>query len=418
MVTISSILLVISVVFFTSLERIYIRNLITPFTVTAWPLALISLTTNIFAVKIGFLPITIRTNLFLLLNIVILWCVSFLMNFQKPTLSISKRKYDEIFHEFKNYLPSLYIIAWIIVFYVVYHILGILKQEGFAFFATEEYEEQIVIGLVAHLIQVAKVIFILLMLIQWNKRKSFLYYLTLSFLALIIIALRVKYHFVWVILIVFFIRNLNKPINVQIKTIFKIVLAVSVIFLVNYLIMFIAFTSFSIYNQSMWNFIIGHFFNYIMSGPMILDKWLNLAYSKQWWSLFVVPINFYNLVIGSPERLNAVNFVSPGFVRVSPLYASNVGTSYGVFYLIGGFPLTILMTTILGTVSYRLYKKIFVSPNPINLFLTSVFLVMGFLSFFVQFFTLLSLYEMTLIFLIFILIFKFFNHLTPVRNIV
>ena len=176
--------------------------------------------------------------------------------------------------------------------------------------------------------------------------------------------------------------------------------------------MFYAFTAFSIYNQSMWNFIIGHFYNYIMSGPMLLDRWLNLAYSKPWWSLFIVPMNFINLIIGSPERLDAVSYVSTGFVKVSPLYISNVGTSFGVYYIIGGLPLTILMTILLAIASYYFYGKSILSPNPVNLYFCAIFLVMGFLSFFVQFFTLLSLYEMTTIFLIFISIFKFINHLT------
>ena len=78
----------------------------------------------------------------------------------------------------------------------------------------------------------------------------------------------------------------------------------------------------------MWNFFFTQFMNYLVTGPILLDRWIDLANIKPDWSLFIVFINFTNLIMGKTAMLNAVPYVSHGFMETAPGLTFNIGTSY------------------------------------------------------------------------------------------
>jgi len=412
----SSYTLLLWVLLLSIIEINYTKNIFSPFTVTAWPYAIISILVNTFAVSIGFLPVSVRANFFILLNLSLVWITGLIIYVLGSKKSYQPTDYANVFGKYDKYQGAIYLVAWTIIAVVLVKIFLILSQNGLWYIGTDDYENLMIVGLVAHLIQVAKILLILLVLISWNHKKGFLYYVTVIMLSLIIISIKVKYHIVWVILILFFIKNISRPLEIQSKNLIKIFAFVIVIFFLNYLAMFYTLDYFALTNKNMWQYILGLFYNYTMSGPILLDSWLDLANTKPWWSMLIVFINAKNVIVGDPLRLNAVDFVSPGFMRVSSEHLSNVGTSFGVYVLIGGITFTILMTIVIAAISYYFYYHSRGSKNPISIFLNAVFLTMGFLSFFVQYFTLLSLYEMFIFFCIFILIFEIFNKLNPQRK--
>jgi len=154
----------------------------------------------------------------------------------------------------------------------------------------------------------------------------------------------------------------------------------------------------------------------LLTGPIVLDGWLDLAGIKPDWTLFIIPLNFYYMIIGSPLRIDAVQFVSNGFETLGPGVVSNVGTSFGTYYLIGGFPFAIFITILFAILCYHIYCTSFKSYNYFTLFLTWFLLTICTLSFFVQYFTLLPFYEFPLFFLLLVFLLKSLNRATKNIN--
>ncbi len=411
----SSVILLLIVLVLTVWEKRYYNCLFTPFNVTAWPFVIISVVVNLFAVRIKFLPVSVRVNFFILVNLIIIWVVGYLIyHFNKVPLQ--RIDVYAIFSPLKIFRPFLIVLSWIVIVLVGMRVSSILSKEGLTFIGTAKFEKMMIVGYAAHLSQLAKVLLILLVLFIWNSRKTILDYITIFALALVVLSLMVKYHLIWVILIIFFIKNLHLSYKKQLKKIQIISFMVVVIFILNYLILIFSWRTFSATNPKMWNFIFSLLLNYLMSGPIVLDRWLDLAYTKPWWSLFIVPMNMINVVVGDPERLNAVRFVSVGWLRVAPELYSNVGTSFGVYYIIGGLPLTFLSTIVISFISYLLFTWSYKTKDAIIIFLNVLFLTMGILSFFVQYFTLLSLYEITFFYIILICFFKFILKVKSLNN--
>ncbi len=401
----SSWVLFFSVLGLTAVEKKYSKNLFTPFMVTAWPYAIISVLVNLFAVQLDFLPVTARVNFFVLLNLSLIWLIGMMM-YQSYGIPREKTDFAAIFSRYREFRYFLLSLSWIVILAVTYKVFSILRKEGLLYVSTGEFEDKMVSGLTAHLGQVGAIVLVLYVLSLWNFRKTYFDYLTMLSLGITITAMMVKYPIVWTVLTIFFIKNLNSSVKLQVRKLFYIAGFIILIFVVNFLILYTAWSDFGLTSAAMWKRIWGWFINYLCSGPIMLDKWIDYAHSKPWWSLFVVPINFTNVIIGDPERLNAVKFVSPGFLSVAPGFKSNVGTSFGVYYMIGGFWFTILTTVIIGLLSYYFYLKSFRSSNPIVAYLAAVFLIMGILSFFVQYFTLLTPYYLLVLFSLFVGMFE------------
>jgi oligosaccharide repeat unit polymerase len=212
-----------------------------------------------------------------------------------------------------------------------------------------------------------------------------------------------------VILIVFYLKSGQQPTNIQLKKIINIGIIILILFVTYLFILSIGWQSIGLGNANLWEYFYKQFLNYVVSGPIILDNWLTQGGARPDWTLLIVFMNFLNVIMGNPERINAVPFVSTGFYETLPGYNSNVGTSFGVYYLIGGFWFTIVMTLLISILSHYLFFKSTMSKNPIVLFLNSLFLTLGSLSFFVQYFTSLTFYELPILFIIFISLFKLGN---------
>ena len=172
--------------------------------------------------------------------------------------------------------------------------------------------------------------------------------------------------------------------------------------------------TFSFSNTGLWKFFGRTFLNYFVTGPIILDNWMNFPGVKPDWTLFTVFINTEHVLLGISNMINPIQLVSLPFVSVIPDIASNVGTSLGTYFLIGGYPFTYFMTILFGIVVYYTYFAAYTQKKVIVIFLTCFFLTLLTLSFFVQYFTLLSTYEFPVFFIGLILIFNFYLKLKEI----
>ena len=409
----SSLALFGAVFFLTINEKKRVKNYITPFTVTAWPFAIIDVLVNFFLTDLGFYPVTERVIFFIIINLLIIWLIGYLFSSfsqnRSRTTSIS-----DVFSNYRKYNTLLYIISWISIVLTFIQVFALIKANGGIWFlGSREFEDQMAGGYASHMIQLSRACFILLVFINLNKNKNPVYTFTLFFLMLSAVANQVKYPFIWIVLIVFFFIYIYKPVRVQLLGIIKLSFIISIIFLA---LMSIVFLSWDLSNANISEYLFLQFTNYIVSGPIVLDKWLDFANVKPDFSLFLVYKNFVNVIFGNPIRFLALDHVNLDFFPIGKGYPSNIGTSFGVYYIIGGLPFTFFITAVLSTIKYFIYFKSFKTMNPFIIFYNLFLLTISALSFFGEYMPLLSFWEIPLIIGIIILLFKFLEILSENHN--
>jgi oligosaccharide repeat unit polymerase len=370
-----------------------------------FPFIIIDLFLLFFGKVFDYYQITIRVHLFLILNFIVFWIAGKIIFWKNKNSFLTQEQINSYFRKKIAIDSGLLWVAIILILVGIKIVLGILSTHGLWYLGTEDFEKDVGSGIYGHTVQFSKIIFIYIALKYFlSSRKSIFKFTVLGLLAVIIILAKVKYHIIWAVLITFFMLNFRKNFKSQSKVLANITYIVVMLFAINYIIMFFALTSFDIANENMWKFIFKNFFDYFVSGPIMLDKWLDLPETKPITGLFIVFKNFYNAFWGTGQIENAVKYVSPGFLAVGKYSTSNVGTSFGVYYLIGGMKLTVLSSFILGLIYHKFYLLSSTKNNLIYHYLNAVCLTMSTLSFFVIYFTLLSLYEMFFIFVVLLII--------------
>ena len=404
----SSLVLTFTVLLLTVDEKNRLKNILTPFTATAWPFVIITLLVNFLVHLMGFKMVSARANYFILGNLIIIWLVGYVINYFKgvaPTV-----EYTKVFAEFYKYKYFFIILSWMIFILTYSRVITLVNAKGgWWYIGTDEFSDDILHGIVAHAIMFAKVCFFFLYAIYINRKKNILYYLTLLILVACIFVAQNKYHLMMILLMVFFLENLQKNIKNQIVQILKIAFSLAFLFFLYFMIVAIGWKTKTFATLKIWDYFFKMFMNYLVSGPINLDVWLNFPISKPDWTLFMPWLDLWNFLIGNPNQIFQVPYLSKGFIPTLKGFHSNVGTSFGVYYMIGGIGFTVMTTTVIAIGSYFFYFKSMISNSPVIQYLNFLFLSLGVLSFFVQYFTLLSLYEMSFSFILVFFILKMIN---------
>jgi len=383
-------------------------NLITPFTVAALPIAFISCLVNFIFIYWDINPVTIRVNFFLLLCFFLIWVVGFLFSYFYPKQRF--KNYNNLFKPYERYKNVLIIIALIISIVMFWRVVTLVSANGgWWYLGSQDFEDTIIRGFVAYLVTFGEAVFILLYLVSKGSKNKILSYFTLLILGIAIFMLMVKYNLIWLILMIFFINNLTKDKKIQVRKILKITLILFLVFVLYFLFLTLFWRTFSFANKLVWEYFYKQILNYFLSGTILLDSWLNTPSTKPDWVLLSVFYNFYYVITGNPNRIDVIPFLNNGFETVGQGIYSNVGTGFGVYYLIGGIPFTILMTILFASVSYSIYIKAIKSPNLIILFLMWFILSINTLYYFGQYFTTITFYILPAFFFVLIFIFRLFN---------
>ena len=414
----SSLVFFLCIAGLTVIENRKWNNLYTPFTLTAWPFVVITLLVNFLLYQIGFSMITARANYFVLLNLVFIWIFSYLVSHFNSTERI-KNNLADAFSPYIRYKYIFIILSWVIIIFSFIRLLKFVGLHGgWWYIGTDEFGEKYFRGPVGHAIIYGKVCFLILYCISLlnRRRDNFLIYFTLFFLSLTIISIQNKYHLMIIVLMIFFISNLTKTTKQQIKSIVNVTLLLFMLFIVYFIIVALGWKTATFIQTGIWEHIFKMFLNYLVSGPIILDKWMDFADTKPEWTMFVPIINLFRYVSGNKNLINVIPYVSKGFYQVLKGFHSNVGTGFGVYYLIGGLGFTLMMTLFTSAISYTLYIKCKNFNNPILIFFNTMFLSFGVLSFFVQYYTILSIYEYSLMFFFTILILRVINKLFTINT--
>ena len=355
---------------------------------------------------------TMRAHLFLLVNLIIIWLVGLVFSYAYRYKDIDRTSVDikTIFKPFVRYQYFLMILSLILSVIIFFRVYSLINQfGGWWFFGDERFEEMMIIGPVAHLVQVSKVCFLFLFFIfPYSKRKKYIL-ISLAFLIVSIALIQVKYHLIWMMIMGFLYLNLPKNLSGQLKGVATISLLVLIMMNIFWISLTFAWGTFSFQNEVIKDYLLNNSINYFVSGPILVDRWLDWPGSRPDWVLLTVFQNIYYILMGIPVRVDFIPLISHGFLETAPGVTSNVGTSFGLYYLIGGYTFAFFMTTFLAVISYWFYFKSMKCGSAMFVYLNLLFLTITMLSFFGQYFTTLSLYEMTVIFFLFIFVFKVLN---------
>ena len=411
-VQISSFAFFLAILSLTIYDARRLKTIITPFTVAAWPFAIISLITNFLLNFLRFPPLSMRVHAFVFLNLALFWMIGYLFSkiYEIKGLRILSIDTKDIFRPFVRYQYFLIVLSLIISFIIILRVYILIhKFGGWWFFGDKRFEEMMIVGPVAHLVQVAKVCFLLLFFIYPHSRRKLLIIATLLFLLVSIAFLQVKYHLIWLMIIGFLYLNLPKNLTGQLKGVMKISLLVFLMMNIFWISLTFAWGTFSLQNEGVRDYLINNSINYFVSGPILLDRWLDWPGIKPDWTLLIVFINIFRILIGDPSMIDLIPYVGHGFLETAPGITSNVGTSFGLYYMIGGYPFSLFMTSLVAGLSYLFYYLSYMRKGAVILFLNFIFLTLSMMSFYGQYFTAISLYEMSAIFIIFILVFRTIN---------
>lgn len=406
-----SIPFILTIIALTLLEKKRLGSILTPFTVSAWPFIGIVITNNFFLGQLQFLPITTRSQLFILINLIIIWIAGYILSFRYANeINQERRKISAVFDQWAEYQILFLIFSWIAILVTFFKVYGLMQSHsGFDFFTEQEFEDTMVKGIAAHFTHIGEICFVFLMVTLKKVKHKIYSIITLIGLFLAVAIVQVKYHLIWIILITFFYSNLNKDIKSQVKNIAKI--GIVVLLTMNMFWIFLLIIWGSIGTSGGWDFLVKHSFDYFVSGPIVLEHWLNLGNTRPDWTMLTVPLNLFYVLTGNPLRINATPLVSGAFFEVAPGVISNVGTSFGVYYMIGGFFFTIFMTTLVSIISYHFYYKSLNTKSTVIIFINLLLLTINTLCFFGQYFTTLSPYENIALFVILIMILKLISQI-------
>ena len=141
-----------------------------------------------------------------------------------------------------------------------------------------------------------------------------------------------------------------------------------------------------------YSFLVRNYEHYILSSPIALGVYLsNCTQIFKPSDLLAVPLNIYNWLAGV-ERISKILWTQP-FVDISKTVTANVGTMFGTLYLALGYWGSVLLSLILGFISYLLYFIAFISKKVGWVLLNSWMLAVLSLSFFGIQFHLLAVWE-------------------------
>jgi hypothetical protein len=404
----SSIVFLSIIIVLTVTEKKYAKGYITPFTVSAWPFAIISLTVNFFLIDLNFPCVSVRAHYFVLVNLVIFWIVGYLFSRLKvQTVGGVQTDFKAIFKPFVRFEIIMMVTAILVTIAVIFRMFELVQQNGgWVYMGDYEFEVEINKGVVAHLFNLAKVMFVFLIFIYtYSKRKIFI--LATLFIILIgLFIIQIKYNLFWLLLMVFFLRNLPKPATRQLRNIVILGLILAAILILFFLILTVIWGTFDATKMGVWQYLVNAFLNYFVTGFILLDDWMNYPGVRPEWAFFAVVLNTVHVLMGDPARIRAVNYLNMGFIKVTPEIHSNVGTSFGAYYLIGGYPFTILFSIITSIIAYYLFFRYRNTKKMLIVYFNLFILSICTLQFFSNFLSVLPFYELSAFFIIILMLFR------------
>jgi len=383
-------------------------KVITPLTLMVTPFLVILFLMNIVLIHFNYPTVTEKVMLFLLIQFIIFWVIGYIIFeiFNRPPRL--HFDFSEVECQLVKFTPVIVGLAILSAFIIIQKALALFQAHGgITYYAHPKYEKFMNRGASAHFIQLAKVCMFLLIVVYRRYHPKWLLWGVFGLLMVALALVQVKYHILHMMLMGLLYFSLNKNIKGQLRTLIGSALLLIIIFNIFWYI--IAQSAGITDTRVLQKAVLRYSVNYLASGTISLDIWMAHANVMPEWAPLVTIKNVINAILSNPYRHNLVRVVSLDFMDVGAGLITNVGTAYGPFYLIGGWPLSWAFTVVTGLLYYSLYFLSARYKNAFLLFLNLLMLVFSTFTFFVQYFLLLSTMEMPILLLILLSVFSMWN---------
>lgn len=398
------ILLLLEVFVLTYMEYISWKTIYTPLTCLMLPYLLVLLISIAVAGHFGFVDFYYPS--------IAIWTVG-LPLFAIPSyiLSLATIKYP---HEFNKpitedtYPKSLGIISVVLSVAFILHFISVIHSSMYLF-GTDDFAEDFAgHGIWAHLREM--VLPLLIIAIYFVKKKSWFIWCVIVLLLTIQLLYMVKGAVIIAAVSGMCIRLYAGKMHLSTTLLLKVFLGSFGVFILIYMVIPLMGNENGEANMELFEFVIGHFFHYFTSGTLGLSYDMELHCADMGdFEILVAPfINIYKTIVGDP------NLISP----VNPLYLNtgitltNVRTFFGTMYIYCNSFQFIAYTLIASTYFYSIKL---VAMHSGNVFIYTILcyycglMAMGWFEFYLFH---LSILEVPIMILIFMLICKLENKLT------
>lgn len=375
-------------------------TVITPFSVLAWPFAIIVALVNLAGKYFGFFPVNLKSILFVILCLVFFFIGGMgsaaFFGTDNKKLGPSRKIHDRVGQLFDLYRPLFITLAIVSIIASYVHFYISIKSLGWLLIASKEFEEAFGKGVLAHIAVLNRPAFIFLFAdYLYRKRKSILMLLILMFLSVLV--LQIKGNIISILLAGIFFAHIYHLVKLNWRKVILYTGAVYILFNLSYIIGFSRIGISHAYSSQVQSYLLNHFFTYLFAGPIGFSEILSNPYYPLYTfkEIFAVPINLYNTLIGNPDL---VGIIFNHWIPISSIYQyfhlTNVFSIFGVLYMYVGPYVTIIYLFILGVVAYSLKvfaqkEDAFVGIRLVYAFLLSFLAI----SFFGLYFNILVVYE-------------------------
>ncbi len=387
------------------------KMIITPAVFFAAPFLFIVLLTNFLLVYYQYPPISLRVMWFLAIQALIIWLLGRALEryFSRETgnLKALVDRLSEFYARYALFFVGLGLLAALFIIGKAFYLF--MSHGSWHYFGHSDYEKIMSQGIIAHLIHLDKISCFFLVLIYRKSKFTFrlLYWLVflLSFFALALV--QIKHHILHLILLMFLLMIITRNGKEQLKSLATGLILIVAVFSSFWVVL--AYLSHIEQTSKIMNILAKYFINYLFSGTMNLDLWMQHSYVLPEWSPLVTFRNLFNVLMGNPRIYSNVYYLSMDFSYIAPATISNVATAYGPFFLIGGWPFAVFYSIFIGTLSYLFFYLSLVKSNVFILFMNLILLVYLLFSFFGAYVLFISFYEVP-IQLLLIILFVHFVH--------
>jgi len=344
------------------IEKITMKNLITPSIVLGIPLLIAVLLNALFSRSLGFHGVGLKSVLFIVVNLFLFVLVGQII---RAMFTRNKKLVFRNRH-ITQYLKLNFLVKFIALVSIILSarvILGELLGAGIYLIGSKDFLSAYGSGITAHIRNFSMFSFFYFGY-DWANRKNKTSLLISILLLLSVIVYQAKYQLIWIILGLIYLLYFEGKIKFTIKRVLSISVILFLSFSIVYVISLGSRLGFSyVLSKDFMVFLAKHFYFYITSSTQALDLLLdNTSLMTNDIRYFImVPYNIYAKLY----NLEFVNIIH-GFVAVSTDKMTNVYTMFGSIYMNIGYIGTLTITVIISTCSYILY---FLSLRSTNIYL-------------------------------------------------
>lgn len=317
----------LELIFLSYLEHKIWKSFFTPFFFLALPFAFVTAITVFISDNVGFVPFYYPTLLIWNVGLIALFIPSFVTGLLCQDAIRSPFQSKIIEDEDENNHLYITIIAFIIMFLLIFRLFTAIRTSSYMFGSDAFAEELCGRGLWAHIRQAAMAM--MAVLIFYYKKKTWYFWLPITVYLLFALVYQVKGWIIISVLSGVMARLFVGKLNLKVSLLMKSVVGAFLLFQIVYTLSFVVAGK-SQLGMDVFNYISLHFLHYFTSGVLGLSVDVQRDFpDQQSWEILFTPFVNIAYVLSGQELLSPIN---PVYYNTG-INLTNVRTFFGTIFI-------------------------------------------------------------------------------------